>query len=111
MTERGCLALLNESSVWTAHCYASGDPTDGGKAWIPTLKVRQAELGSTAAQVAEMNQEQSHLLWATFFPELMHEEPDMLPPDYPEHKFHFSLVTDEQIHGVISKLGSCKVPG
>jgi len=26
----GFLASLNESLVWTAHQYASGDPTDGG---------------------------------------------------------------------------------
>ena len=27
----GFLASLNEKSIWTAHCYASGNPSDGGK--------------------------------------------------------------------------------
>jgi len=42
------LAPLNEKSIWTMHCYASGDPSDGSKAQIPTLKATQTELGSAA---------------------------------------------------------------
>jgi len=37
----GFLALLDERSVWTAHWYASGEPTDGGRARIPLLKGSQ----------------------------------------------------------------------
>ena len=43
---------------------------DGGKAQIPTLKVRQRQAGTATIQVAEMNQEKSHLFQAMFFPEL-----------------------------------------
>jgi len=64
----GFLTTLDEKSVWTAHHYASSNPSDGSKARIPTLKVRQTGLGSAATQVGETNQEKSHMLRATFFP-------------------------------------------
>jgi len=96
--------------VWTAHRYASGDPTDGGKAQIPTLNVRQAEVVTALIQLAVMNQEKSHLFRATFFSELTQAKPDMPPPDYPKPKFAFTPVTDEQIHCTILKLGPHKAP-
>src|SRR5882724_3168478 len=107
----GFLAALNEKYIWTAHHYALGDPLDGGKARIPTLKVRQTGLGSTATQVAETNQEKSHMLLATFFPKLTHSELDLLPPDHPIPKFKFRPVINDQIHRAISKLGPYKAPG
>jgi len=73
--------------------------------------VRQTELGSAVAQVAETIQEKSHLLQATFFPELMHIELDSSQSDYPMPRSNFSPVTNDQIHWVISKLGPYKAPG
>jgi len=55
----GFLAILDENSVWTAHHYTSGNPTDGGKAWIPTLKAAGMGPGITLAQVVETNEEKS----------------------------------------------------
>ena len=54
---------------------------DGGKARIPTLKVRQVEVGTAPIQLAGMNQEKNHLFQATFFLELTHDKLDMPPPD------------------------------
>jgi len=107
----GFLAVLDEKSIWNAHRYAFSNPSDGGKAPIPTLKVRQTGLGSAATQVAETNQEKSCMLSATFFPKLMHSELDPPPPDHPAPKFKFRPVTNDQIHQAISKLGPYKVPG
>jgi len=35
------LQSLDEKTVWSAHRYASGEPSDGGKTRVPTLKVRE----------------------------------------------------------------------
>jgi len=40
----GFLGSVDEKTVWTAHWYVAGDPTDGGKACVPTLKVWQQDL-------------------------------------------------------------------
>jgi len=53
------LESVDERTVWTAHWYASGDPTDGGKARVPTLRVKQTD---GMVQVAEMNEEKGRLL-------------------------------------------------
>src|SRR5882672_12175610 len=37
----GFLESVDKRMVWMAHQYASGEPTDGGKACVPTLKVWQ----------------------------------------------------------------------
>ena len=34
------LQEMDEKSVLRAHCYVTGDPLDGGKAHIPTLRVK-----------------------------------------------------------------------
>jgi hypothetical protein len=36
------LENVNEKSVWTAHRFTSGTPTDGGKTQAPTLKSKQS---------------------------------------------------------------------
>jgi len=103
--------LLNEKSVWTVHCYASGDPSDGSKVCIPTLKAAQTMPGSALSQLAESNQEKSHLLQTTFLPKLTHSELNSLLMDYPRPRFDFNPVTNDQIHQAISKLGPHKAPG
>jgi len=37
------LKSVDERTVWTAHWYVSGDPTDSGKARVPTLRVKQMD--------------------------------------------------------------------
>jgi len=97
--------------VWTAHRYASGDPLDGGQTQIPTLKAGQADLGSGVAQTAEMNEDKSNLLRATFFPDLVGDDMSQLMADYPTPRFKYSTIMDEQVTWQISKLGPYKAPG
>src|SRR5882724_261459 len=92
------------------HHYASGDPTDGGKARIPTLKAAGLTPGDTSMQAAEMNEEKSCLFKMTFFPGIPTPGPTQPVNSYPAPKFTFSLVNDAQIHCMISKLGHYKTP-
>jgi len=58
------LKSVDKLTVWTAHRYVSGDPTDGGRAHIPTLKVHQH---NQLTCEAESNTDKSPLLQETFF--------------------------------------------
>ena len=33
---------MDDKEAWTAHRYMSGEPTDGGRVQVPTLRVRKA---------------------------------------------------------------------
>jgi len=107
----GFLVSLEERTIWTAHRYMSGDPTDGGQARIPPLRGNQTSVGEDEKSLVETNEDKSRVLRATFFPEL--ERVDMSHADviYLAPKFKFSPITDEQIHRAIAKLGPFKVPG
>ena len=59
------LELVDEKSIWTAHCYASGDPTDRGRAHVLMLRAWQPD-GSMCTVVT--NEDKSRLLCKTFFP-------------------------------------------
>jgi len=37
------LVSLDDRSVWTPHRYVSGEPTDGGRTCMPTLRVKQVD--------------------------------------------------------------------
>jgi len=93
-----------------AHQYASGDPTDRGRACIPTLKTCQPASRHIANQVAESKMDKSRLLQEAFFPRL--ERDDLVNPDhnYPAPKFSFKSVTNKQIHRVIARLSPFKPP-
>ena len=94
--------------VWTAHRYVSGDSTDGGRACIPTLKVHWC---NQLTWEVESNADKSTLLQETFFLRLSQEEPEPDEDTYPAPSFHFSPVTNTQIHRIISWLVPYKVPG
>ena len=64
----GFLVTLNEKSVWVAHQYASGDPTDGGRDRIPPLRPGQEGGNIDIPWVAETNEHKGRLLCTTFFP-------------------------------------------
>jgi len=104
------LASLDERLIWTAHRYASGDPTDGGQARIPPLKFSQAGNGAAQERLVESNENKSRVLHATFFPELERDDTSHADVIYLAPKFKFSLITDKQIHRAITKLGPFKVP-
>ena len=105
------LVSVDEKSVWTAHHYHSGDPTDGRKACIPSLKTIHMEVATSMTQLAVTNKDKADLLWVIFFPELTAGGPSQPPPEYPTPKFKYILIMNEQIYYAISKLGPYKVPG
>ena len=107
----GFLATLDDRSVWMEHHYTSGNPTDGRKAQIPTLKAAGLMPGDTSIQAVEMNEEKSRLFKTTSFPGIPTPGPTQPANAYPVPKFKFSLVNDAQIHHAISKLGPYKTPG
>src|SRR5882724_7795315 len=89
------LKSVDESMVWTAHRYVSGDSTDGCRVCVPTLKVHQR---NQLTWEAESHTNKSTLLQETFFLRLSQEEPQHDKDTYPAPSFHFSPVTDTQIH-------------
>src|SRR5882672_12829982 len=50
------LQNIDERTIWTAHRYVSGEPSDGAKARVPTLKV---EDGSGMVRAAISSDEKS----------------------------------------------------
>jgi len=80
----GFLAVLDDRMVWTTHRYALGDPTDGGKARVPTLKEKQAD-GSVCNAV--MNADKARVLKKVFFlrpveAEAVADEDEYAPPKF-----------------------------
>jgi len=105
------LELLNEKSVLMAHRYASGEPTDRGRARIPPLKGSLTGGVEVNGSVAKTNEDKSKLLCATFFPELKREDDCYADNAYPAPRFKFHQISDEQIHWAIARLGPFKAPG
>ena len=58
------LQNLDEKTVWTAHRYASSEPSDGGRTQIPTLKVKTQNGGTHKVILGE---EKGRLFEKTFF--------------------------------------------
>ena len=52
------------TTVWTAHWYVSGEPIDGRKVQVPTLKARHTE---GRVWEVESNADKSRVLQETFF--------------------------------------------
>ena len=88
-----------------------GDPTHGGRDRIPPLKGSQASAVVDMERVAEMNEDKSRLLRATFCPELERGDTSHADVIYLAPRFKFWLITNEQIHRVIARLGPFKAPG
>ena len=103
------LQSVDERTVWTAHRYASGDPTDGGKARVPTLSLGRREDGTLDEAIS--NEEKDCAFAAAFFSAPDQDEPPNDDYEYPDPKFPFSPISDLQIKRAISKLGPYKAPG
>jgi len=89
------LQTVDDKSIWTAHRYALGDPTDGSKTRVPTLKLGRHEDGMTNEAVS--NEDKDKTFAKTFF-----SSPgvETLPSDdyeYPTPKFIFSPILNLQI--------------
>jgi len=63
------LQTVNDKTIWTAHRYASGAPTDSSKARVPTLTLGVQEDGPTTA--AASNEDKINAFMATFFPKMV----------------------------------------
>ena len=100
------LENLDDRTVWTTHQYMSGEPTDGGRTRVPTLKVMQTDGG---VWNAESNSDNSKALRDTFF--LRPVEDGVEADSYPAPHFSFEPVTNLQIQRAIVKLSPHKAVG
>ena len=100
------LETIDDKMVWTAHWYMSGEPTDGRKVRVPTLKARHAD---GRAWEAESNADKSRVLQETFFlkpPAGCAQEDNDGNANYPDPKFSFA-----HIWRAIARLGPFKALG
>src|SRR5882724_6679464 len=102
------LQSVDDKTVWTTHRYASGSPSDGGKARVPMLNLEK-QLDSPVIE-ATSNDEKTNAFMKAFFssPEL--EELINTEKEYPPQKFPFSAITNTQIKRAISCLSPHKPP-
>jgi len=102
------LESVDEKTVGTAHQYTSGDPMDGGKARVPTLK--ECLQNGTVVE-AESNEDKSRVLCKVFFPRPVQVDLVRETDEYPPPKFSYVPVTNMQIAHAILQLGPYKAPG
>src|SRR5215471_11775100 len=94
--------------IWKASKYATGEPSDGGKTRIPTLK-RQKQDGSY--ETMQTNSEKTKALCESFFPALPDESSVDPNQEYPPPITTFKKITRDQIIRNINKLKPHKAPG
>jgi ribonuclease HI/exonuclease III len=96
------------NDIWTASKYVSGNPTDGGKSRIPSLRVTKQ---NGDHEIIQSNLEKSKAFCRGFFP----PPPDSLEIDqnqtYPPPVTDFRPITKDQILRNIKKLKPYKAPG
>ena len=90
----GFLSFLDDKTVWVAHRYMSGEPTDGGKTRVPTLKVKQV---NGQVQNVETNTDKSEVLKDTFFLGPVTDVAQHTEADYADPKFKYEPITNTQI--------------
>jgi len=103
------LQSVNDKSIWIAHRYASGDPSDGGKTRVPTLNLGRREDGTT--KTAASNEEKDKAFTESFFPTSGPVTQSNDYYKYPPPKFPFSPITNPQIARAISRISPHKAPG
>jgi len=100
------LQKMDERTVWMAHRYASGEPSDRGRAWVPILKVKQED---SITKDAISNDKKSKA-FETFFWGLEHMPITYESIEYPTLKFLYKPITDTQIKWTIGWLSPFKAP-
>ena len=85
---------IYKRTVWTVHRYASGEPSDGGQAQIPTLKIKEED-GMVKEVIS--SEDKSRIFEKTFFLEPECTVPSYEATTYPAPSFPFSPITDAQI--------------
>jgi ribonuclease HI len=97
---------LNNTSVWQATKFISGPPTDSAKTRIPTLKIKNPVTKSIIKE-ASTNKEKGDLFYETFFPVTRPRQdnrPTEEDPHYPEPKWKFKNITNDQIARAIDRM-------
>lgn len=102
------LEEATSQSIWTANKYVTGEPTDGSKSRVPTLKVKQRD-GSI--QEATTNEQKSAALSSAFFPPPPAESNIDPNFEYPPPVESFKKFTRDQIIQHVAKLKPYKAPG
>ena len=102
------LERIGEQDVWAANRFLSAPPSDGGKTRIPALKSTNED--GEAIEIQD-NGEKSKLLHRVFFyppPNDPRIDPNYT---YPEEKFAFDDISDDQVTRAIKRLHPFKAPG
>lgn len=102
------LEEVDEKSIWIAHKYVTGEPTDGARSKMPPLK-KVEEDGTISLTKDE--EEKSDLLFKAFFEAQKDYEKPPRNYKYPKAAFRYSPVQNQQIHKAIERLGPYKAPG
>jgi hypothetical protein len=94
---------MNDQSVWTVSRMVTGPASDGGAVRVPTLETKDPTTGAVT-DVAKDNDSKAKMFYTLFFPPKPTE--DHVPPDaeYPQPKWKYAPVTDEQIGRAIAKM-------
>jgi len=99
---------LEGNDLWTANNYITSEPSDGGKARIPTLTTTASNGTITHAT---SNEEKSEAIAKAFFPPAPQPTQDDDINEYPDPIGPHTPFTKDQIKRAITKLSGYKAPG
>ncbi|KAF8873835.1 hypothetical protein BD779DRAFT_1451406, partial [Infundibulicybe gibba] len=89
-------------TIWTASRLVTGPSSDGGKARVPDLCIKDPRTKKVTA-TAKDNKDKSDMFFKAFFPAKPTEQEPIDEDQYPPPRWDFQPVTDEQIHRIIKK--------
>lgn len=101
------LENVSEQSLWDANRLVTRPSTDGCRDRIPTL----TDIQDGTELTCNTNTLKSKVLFSTFFPNENARPEVNRNANYPDEKFSFQQITDEQIQRAIDKLRPYKAPG
>ena len=97
------LSNIDQRSIWDAHRFTNSEPADGGSARIPVLRT-QGQTAGAIVEEASSNDSKAHLFHQMFFPARPLTSSVPAGYAYPEPKWIYQPITDEQIHEAILHL-------
>jgi hypothetical protein len=90
------LESLDGEGVWTANRMVTGPATDGGRSRVPTLQIKDSAT-RVVIQEAHTNKEKGELFYQTFFPPRTAAPAPAPNEPYPQPRWEYQSITDEQI--------------
>ncbi|PIL37604.1 hypothetical protein GSI_01298 [Ganoderma sinense ZZ0214-1] len=93
-------------SIWTAHRFLKRGQSDGGAAWIPSLK----SIADPTCILTD-NAAKGEEFYGTFFLPPGPDPPPTQEHEYPEPRFTFTDISDLQVTRAIAALRAFKAPG